>query len=483
LAGLPLDFPRPEQFDREHLRVTTDKLSQKVMELETVTLRLGRVIEIGRELASEHDADRLIDNVSRSARKVVGATLAGVGIINDDGRKLLQYNYYGMSAEKSVALTAPAVDQGVIHTILTEGRPVRLRNLDGSPEDLGLPADHPPIYSFLGVPIASFPRLYGWLALKNKIGRDEFTAEDESLAVSLAAQMAVAYENIQRYNEIQSHAENLEQQVDERTADLKRSNAELEQFAYVASHDLQEPLRKILGFTDLLAEKLKNQLDDDAKEYMSYVTGAASRMRELIQDLLTYSRAGKQSRKVERVDCQAVLSRVLLDLQPATEEHAAIVTNDRLPILSSDATQLGQLFQNLIGNAIKYRSDQPPRIHIGAEQINESQVPSSKFQVEESEKSAISNPQSAIANSPVWLFSVRDNGIGIEAKYSERIFRVFQRLHTRAQYPGTGIGLAICKKIVEGCGGRIWLESAAGQGSTFYFTLPAAQTDETLEPT
>jgi len=244
---------------------------------------------------------------------------------------------------------------------------------------------------------------------------------------------------------------------------------------------------------------------------MSYVTDAAGRMRELIQDLLAYSRAGKQARNAERVDCHAVLSRVLLDLQLAIEEHAAIVTNGRLPILSADATQLAQLFQNLIGNAVKYRSNQPPRIHIDAKQINQSQVPGSKFQAEQAEKSETENPQSAfrnpisknpqsemtspqaategskiripqsaIANSPEWLFSVRDNGIGIDAKYSERIFRVFQRLHTRVEYPGTGIGLAICKKIVEYYGGRIWVESAAGQGSTFYFTLRAAQADAPL---
>jgi two-component system cell cycle sensor histidine kinase/response regulator CckA len=192
LAGLPLESPAPEQFDREHLRVTTDKLSQKVAELETVSLRLERLIEIGRELASEHDSADLIDSVSGSAREVIGAAYAGVGIIDDDGRKLLQYKFRGMSAEKAAALTAPAVDQGVIHTILTERRPVRQRNLDGSPEALALPADHPPLYSFLGVPIASSARLYGWLALRNKIGRDEFSAEDESLAVSLAAQTAVA---------------------------------------------------------------------------------------------------------------------------------------------------------------------------------------------------------------------------------------------------------------------------------------------------
>jgi light-regulated signal transduction histidine kinase (bacteriophytochrome) len=366
---------------------------------------------------------------------------------------------------------------------------------------LGLPANHPPVHSFLGVPVSSPARLYGWLGVLNKVGAGEFSLEDEKLAVSLAAQTAIAYENLQRFAEIQTHAQKLEQEVNERTADLKRSNSELEQFAYVASHDLQEPLRKILGFTDLLAQNLKTQLDDNAKEYMSYVTDAAGRMRDLIQDLLAYSRSGREARKTEQVDCGAILSRVLLDLQPAIEEHAAVVTNSRLPTLTADATQLAQVFQNLIGNALKYRSTQPPRIRVEAKLVSREaylakREPEDVSRISylvsrEDEKRATptetrdtryeqrDTPTERDTPATVWLFSVRDNGMGIDAKYSDRIFRVFQRLHTRAQYPGTGIGLAICKKIVEGNGGRIWMESAAGQGSTFYFTLPGLQADPT----
>jgi signal transduction histidine kinase/DNA-binding response OmpR family regulator len=501
-AGPPPEALPEEEFEREHLRLMTDKLSQKVAELETVSLRLGRLIEIGGELALQHDSDQLIQGVCVSARDVIGAGHADVGITDEEGRKLLQYKFHGMSPEKVAALTAPAVDKGAIHALLTKRRAIRLRNSDGHPEDLGLPADHAPLYSFLGVPILSAARLYGWLTLRNKIGRDGFSPEDERLAVSLAAQTAVTYENIQRYKEIHDHAANLEQQVNERTADLQRSNAELEQFAYVASHDLQEPLRKILGFTDLLAEHLKGRLDDTAKEYMLYVRDAAGRMRELIQDLLAYSRAGKQTRKSERVDSLAVLSRVLADLQPAIDETAAVITNSGLPSVWADGIEIGQLFQNLISNAIKYRSNQPPRIHIGAKLVSReaylvqretnavnreaylvkreirdtpSEIRDTNNEIRDTNNEIRDTPNE-IRNTPetVWLFSVRDNGIGVESKYAERIFRVFQRLHARAQYPGTGIGLAICKKIVERHGGSIWVESAKGQGAVFFFTLPTS---------
>ncbi|GEM_PF-2344048 len=490
-----------EQFDRDHLQLMTDKLSQKVAQLENVTLRLEALVDIGRRMAAEPNADRLIDVACRLGREIIGATQAGIGFI-DAAENVVRYELHGLDAGAVSALTRPAADGSVLRAILGEGRPVRLSNPSGDPTAVGFPGDHPPIHSFLGVPLATPANAYGWIGFRNKIGHQEFTEQDEKIALSLGSQLAVAYENTQRFAEIQHHAEDLEKKVKARTADLQRSNAELEQFAYVASHDLQEPLRKILGFTELLAENLKNKLDDTGKEYMAYVADAAGRMRELIQDLLAFSRAGKQTRALATVDSLAVLSRVLLDLQPTIEEQGAIVSNDRLPTVSADVTQLAQLFQNLIGNALKYRSSQPPRIHIGARSVSrdsylvsreeglvareERLVAREAYLVSREEggsspaqrdtNNEIRDTRNEIRDTPetLWLFSVRDNGMGIDPKYAERIFRIFQRLHTRAQYPGTGIGLAICKKIVEGLGGRIWVESAAGQGSTFYFTLPAA---------
>ena len=245
--------------------------------------------------------------------------------------------------------------------------------------------------------------------------------------------------------------EELKHYVDE----LERSNQELEQFAYIASHDLQEPLRMVASYTQLLVRRYKGKLDSDADEFIAYAVDGATRMQDLINDLLTYSRIGTRGKDFEPTDCEAVFDRTLGNLQKAIEESGAKVTHDPLPTVMADDMQLGQLFQNLIGNAIKFRSEEPPSIHVSCERIG---------------KSAIGNPQSAM--NKAWVFSVRDNGIGIDPEFTGRIFIIFQRLHKRREYPGTGIGLAVCKKIVERHGGRIWVESQPGKGSTFYFTIP-----------
>ncbi len=239
-----------------------------------------------------------------------------------------------------------------------------------------------------------------------------------------------------------------QQALTKRTQDLARSNAELEQFAYVASHDLQEPLRMVASYTQLLARRYHDKLDQDANDFIAYAVEGANRMQRLINDLLSFSRVGTRGKPFEATDCNAVLKDVLDNLQMTIEENGASVTFDELPTLMADEAQLGQLFQNLIVNAIKFRGEQAPKIHISAQR---------------SEKG--------------WQFSVRDNGIGIAPEYFERIFVIFQRLHARDQYPGTGIGLAVCKRIVERHGGHIWVESLPGQGAIFCFTLLAIPPD------
>jgi PAS domain S-box-containing protein len=235
-----------------------------------------------------------------------------------------------------------------------------------------------------------------------------------------------------------------EERLKKTLKDLARSNKELEQFAYVASHDLQEPLRMVSSYTQLLERRYKDKLDTDANEFIAYAVDGANRMQRLIQDLLVYSRVSSKGKPLTPTDCNAVLGTVRINLSVAIEENNARVTHDELPIVTADDTQLVQVFQNLIGNAIKFHSEEPPRIHVSAEK-----------------------------NKKEWIFSVRDNGKGIDPQYHERIFVIFQRLQGKGEYPGTGIGLAICKRIIERHGGRIWVESEPGEGSTFYFTLPA----------
>jgi PAS domain S-box-containing protein len=240
----------------------------------------------------------------------------------------------------------------------------------------------------------------------------------------------------------------VEKALKKKTEDLARSNEDLEQFAYVASHDLQEPLRTVTSYVQLLARRYEGKLDSDADEFIGFAADGAVRMWKLINDLLAYSRVGTQGKELSPTDSEAVLAQSVNDLKVAVEENEALVTHDPLPTVIADRPQLGLLFQNLIGNAIKFRGNEPPRVHI-----------------------------SASRNGNGWTFSVRDNGIGIAAEYSERIFIIFQRLHGRQEYAGTGIGLAICKKIVERHGGRIWVESEVGKGATFYFILPAVKTE------
>lgn len=233
-----------------------------------------------------------------------------------------------------------------------------------------------------------------------------------------------------------------EDEVKKIAAEMARSNADLQQFAYAASHDLQEPLRGVEGFVKLLARRYKGNLDEKADEFIEYIVEGVKRMQALIKDLLEYSQVSTKGKKLKPMDSSLAVAQALVNLKTAIEESGAVVTHDALPIVMADSSQLSRLFQNLIGNSIKFCREEPPKIHISAKQ-------------KENE----------------WVFSIKDNGIGINPQNSERIFAIFQRLHGY-EYPGTGIGLALCRKIVERHGGRIWVESELGKGATFYFTIP-----------
>ena len=265
----------------------------------------------------------------------------------------------------------------------------------------------------------------------------------ESASISPVRNTKGVIANFVAVNEDITVRKQFDEKLKQALVELKRSNTELEQLVYVASHDLQEPLRMVASYVQLLQRRYKDKIDDDANDFIAYAVDGAKRMQGLINDLLAYSRVGSRGKDFDPIDCETVIDRVVGNLEASIKGSGAVVTHDSMPTVMADSSQIVQLFQNLIGNAIKYRNEEIPRVHISAKE-----------------------------NGKNMIFSVNDNGLGIDPQYYERIFTIFQRLHGKKEYSGTGIGLAICKKIVERHGGEIWVESQPGKGSTFYFTIP-----------
>jgi signal transduction histidine kinase len=335
------------------------------------------------------------------------------------------------------------------------------------------------VRTLVAVPLQSHDKVLGVIHLGSRVAR-EFSQNALQLLQAIGGQAGIAVQKARLYEEAKRAESALEKKAAElarsngelkrfageikiakeklekvnsaltvQAAELARSNTELQHFAYVASHDLQEPLRMVASYVQLLARRYQGKLDQDADEFIGFAVDGATRMQALINALLMYSRVGTQGKEFEPTNCEAVLDASLAGLKTALEESGAVVSRDPLPTIMGDGTQLGQLFQNLIGNGIKFRGAEPPRIHIASRR-----------------------------NDKGWHFSVSDSGIGIDCRYAERIFVMFQRLHTKGKYPGTGIGLAVCKKIVERHGGEIWVESKPGAGATFHFTIPANNQEE-----
>lgn len=303
-----------------------------------------------------------------------------------------------------------------------------------------LPEGHPPVNSFLCVPLKQGDKVIGIIVLANK--KRNCAPEDVEIIESLSVAIVEALMGFRSKNKLKKYKNRLEETI----GDLKRSNEELQRFAYVASHDLQEPLRTVASFTQLLERRYKGEFDSDADEYMNYIVEAALRMKEQINGLLEYSRISTNLNKFRQVNSEIVLNQAIDNLQFAIKENNAEITYDSLPVVICDAGQLQRIFQNLISNAIKFKKENiSPKIHISVKIDDKNRE---------------------------YVFSVADNGIGIEKQYMERIFIIFQRLHTMDEYHGTGIGLSIVKRIIERHGGRIWVESEFGEGSTFCFTLP-----------
>jgi PAS domain S-box-containing protein len=320
---------------------------------------------------------------------------------------------------------------GTTMTVIRTGEPLIIQDVELEPQLAKKVVVEEGVRSYIVLPLMGKTNAIGAMLVFYR-EQHHYSEDEVRLLMTLANQAAIAIENARLFNETEQWAQ-----------ELAQSNAELSHFAYVASHDLQEPLRMVTSYLQLLERRYTGQLDETADEFIGFAVDGAKRMQALIQGLLAYSRIGTQGKEFVATDTAQVVEQVLSNLCVSVEENTATIRHNGLPVVNADGTQMTQLFQNLIGNAIKFRGEEAPKIEIEATRENGR-----------------------------WLFSIRDNGIGIDPDHHGRLFKIFQRLHAREQYPGTGIGLAVCKRIVERHGGEIWVESAEGQGSTFYFTLP-----------
>jgi PAS domain S-box-containing protein len=308
------------------------------------------------------------------------------------------------------------------------------------------PEGHIPIERNISAPIIYRNHVVGLFQVANK--ETDYDEEDLALARAVADMISPILNARLQAKREEAGRKAAEEALLLEAEKLERSNRELEQFAYVASHDLQEPLRMVSSYTQLLAQRYNDKLDQDARDFIGYAVDGANRMQRLIQDLLSYSRVATRGQPPDKMDTHGALGEAVKNLQAAIQESGAMVTNGELPMVLADRTQIAQVFQNLVGNSIKFqRPGEPPRVHVSAVRHDDSDR--------------------------TWTFEVKDNGIGIDPKYFDRLFVIFQRLHGKQEYPGTGIGLALCRRIVERHGGRIWIESEPGRGTSVFFTLPA----------
>jgi signal transduction histidine kinase len=386
---------------------------------------------------NDQSTSNMMVHLRRAVIHALGTELVFVALWDQDQRRLVLDN-----TPEASALSGFDLNRGLIQQTWQKTQPtvVTKSTMLGS-DDTRLMKALDAEMLFI-VPIATTEGAVGVLLAFLEYG-SLFVDDDLNLLTIFAQQTAILLENFRVLEKQRHYAEVLENTVQDRTQALKRSNDELRQFAYVASHDLQEPLRMIVSYLQLIQDRYINQLDGSAHEFFDFAIDGSKRMKSLIEALLAYSRVDTQLQKFAPVDFQKVLDEVRNLLSVALTESGATVVSDPLPKINANEGMILQLFQNLLSNAIKYQKGSKPEVRIGA-----------------------------IHNSHEWQFSVKDNGIGIAQQNIDRIFIIFQRLHAQNEYPGTGIGLAICKKVVEHHGGRMWVESSVGQGTTFYFTIP-----------
>ena len=425
---------------KNQLTATNQKLEKSLNELSSLYAAMT-------PLSGSESVNDVVDGVIAKLIDATGADAGLVRLLDPDSGEFFVPAHKGFP-EAFVAVTKLKGSGSAVEVAFRTGAPIIAADIASDPRIKGKEQLRVGFQScaFLPLKVRGATRGIVHLAARQQ---GYFTEDKAEGLLAIVHQMGIAIENREMFDAARAAKVSLEtsnRKLDHQARDLLRSNAELEQFAYVASHDLQEPLRMVTGYTQLLVKRHRERLDGNALEYCDYIVDGAKRMQGLIGDLLAYSRVGTKGALFAPVPAGDVVKRTLQTLAATIAESGAQVHCDTLPTVVGDPGQLGQLMQNLIANGIKYRNGKAPEIHIGCARQNGD-----------------------------WLFSVRDNGIGIDPQYAERIFVIFQRLHTREEYEGSGIGLAICKKIVERHGGRIWVESEVGKGSEFFFTLPSTE--------
>lgn len=434
------DHLKDQKVAEEERRIILDR-EQRARKTAELLNRIGPIV------SAELDPQKLTQKVTDLATQLTGAEFGAFfhNLVNDEGESYMLYTLSGVPREafsrfpmpRNTAIFGPTFhNRGMVRSDDITKDPRYGKNAPYH----GMPEGHLPVRSYLAASVVSRSGdvLGGLFFGHSLVG--VFSEDHESIVKGIAAQAAIALDNARLFAE----SRQAQEAVQRSNYELRQANLELEQFAYSASHDLQEPLRMVGIYTQMLKKKYEGRLDAHADEYINYTIEGATRMEQLIRDLLLYTRSTALKERPEAaIDASAVLNRALGNLRAVIEESGTVIEQHALPPIQMHAVHLQQLFQNLIGNALKYRSEAPPRIAIQAERKPDA-----------------------------WLFSVADNGIGIDKPYAEHIFGIFKRLHHTGEYSGTGIGLAICKKIVESYGGRIWVDSELGKGATFFFSIP-----------
>jgi signal transduction histidine kinase len=437
------DYVQIQQAERAQRELAHDLLQRET----DARSRAELFNRIGPVLVSEVDTNRLVQKVTDLATQITGAEFGALfhNIINEQGESYTLYALSGVPRELFERFPMPR-NTAVFGPTFRGESVVRSDDITRDPRYgksapyYGMPPGHLPVKSYLAAPVVSRSgEVLGGLFFGHSTP-GTFTKQHEELVLGIAGQAAVAMDNARLFEQVRRERIRTE----EANTALRRANADLEQFAYSASHDLREPLRMVSVYTDVLKRKYGQKLDADADQYIGYAVEGAQRMERLINDLLAYTQVSTVSNdSIVVVDAEECLQSALSILRRTIDESNASIAHDSLPQVRMHRIHLEQLFQNLIGNAIKYRSNNPPQIRIRAER-----------------------------RAAECLFSVEDNGIGIDPQYRGQIFGIFKRLHSPTEYPGTGIGLAICQKIVHRYGGRIWVESELGHGANFFFTVP-----------